>query len=326
MFWSVMHLSLLGWLDVVLIVGRGVVLIFIGIVDVEAAHWPWRLLIIRFPHLDWFHVTAYCVLLSHIMLSINVRLIVQALILRRNLQRNNLLILHLSHIEFCFMFRRYLARHVSWVLREGRATLCLTRQPSFYLFGGLSCMKLVFSLLFIENDVLENIITWIGQAVNVRAPLIRVLIVLARSSPVRTRNTASQILLDFKLAPLDLARRLAKLCLDLRLHLWGDISVRKVVIVTSIARIFGKMFFGRPSILGIALTLLQLLMVLVPWFIVTFVNAARLNFKTVRLLIFLVGRGSLPCLLGQTWLLLMMPRLAIRDHCCGLIERFHGLK
>ena len=80
-------------------------------------------------------------------------------------------------------------------------------------------MKLVFSLLFIENDVLENIITWIGQAVNVRAPLIRVLIVLARSSPVRTRNTASQILLDFKLAPLDLARRLAKLCLDLRLHL-----------------------------------------------------------------------------------------------------------
>ena len=92
-----------------------------------------------------------------------------------------------------------------------------------------------------------------------------------------------------------------------------------------VADVFDKVSFGRPSVLGIALALFQLLMVLVPRLEVVCIDAPRLHLKTVLLFV-LVRGASLPGLPGQTRLLRVVVRLSLHAACCGLIERFHGMK
>ena len=226
-----------------------------------------------------------------------------------------------SLIEICLVFCGNLAWDVGWVFWETRLALSFTRQSPLSFFGGLRHVKLIFSLLLIKNDILQDIIALIRLSTNIRAPLVRILIVFARSRAIWTGYTATQILLYIKLTPLDFVKRLNHL--RLCLHLRDGISVRKLIIMVSIAELLDEMLFGRPSILRIALVFLQQLMVLVPWFEVIFVDTSCLNLKIV-LLVILVRRRCLPGLLGQTGLFGMMSWLAIRDHCCGLIERFHG--
>lgn len=82
-----------------------VLILLVCVIDVETAQRTRRPLLIRLLHLDGLHITAYRILLRHkVLLLLVVSIVVQALILRRDLQRYYLLILHLSHVELCLVF------------------------------------------------------------------------------------------------------------------------------------------------------------------------------------------------------------------------------
>ena len=76
------------------------------------------------------------------------------------------------------------------------------------MFRGLRSRELIISLLLVEDNVLQDVIRWVGHAAHVRVIFVRVLIVLARSRAIWTNYATAQIFFDFELASLDLVERL----------------------------------------------------------------------------------------------------------------------